>query len=108
MKKVIDLTGQVFGRLTVIDQAGKNKFNKILWKCQCCCESRNIVIKIGNSLKMRHTNSCGCIKIPPKIESNEKYKLKLLENSYRDGDCLIWKGPFRQNFPHGVVSCKMN
>jgi len=56
--KFIDLTGQKFGRLTVIEKASiKNK--QILWKCLCDCGNEKIVL--GNSLKKGLTKSCGCI-----------------------------------------------
>jgi len=32
-RKIIDLTGQRFGRLLVIKKAGKNKQSQALWKC---------------------------------------------------------------------------
>ena len=55
--KVIDLTGQRFGRLVVVEQAGK-KNRKIMWKCACDCGKTTIVT--GNSLKSGGTKSCGC------------------------------------------------
>lgn len=55
---VHDLTGQKFGRLTVIKKYGHNKSNAILWLCQCDCG--NQVIVIGDHLRTGHTKSCGC------------------------------------------------
>ena len=38
MKKVaIDLLGQRFGRLTVIERAGSDKHYHAHWRCQCDC-----------------------------------------------------------------------
>lgn len=54
-----DLTGQRFGRLTVIKRA-ENKGNKTMWLCKCDCG--NEVISEGSSLKNGDTKSCGCLR----------------------------------------------
>lgn len=56
MKK-LDLTGKRFGRLTVIEEAGKN-CGHITWRCRCDCG--NEIIAKGIHLKSGHTTSCGC------------------------------------------------
>lgn len=56
----IDLTGQRFGKLLVIERYPENnKFNRVQWKCKCDCG--NEVIKTTNALKDFGTESCGCI-----------------------------------------------
>lgn len=45
MKK--NLKGQVFGRLTVLEENGRTSDNRILWKCQCACG--NICNVLGTS-----------------------------------------------------------
>lgn len=35
--KLIDLTGQRFGILTVIRRVENNKWNETTWLCQCDC-----------------------------------------------------------------------
>lgn len=55
--KALDLTNQVFGRLTVISRAGTQ--NKIAtWNCVCSCNNKTVAR--SNSLKSGHTTSCGC------------------------------------------------
>ncbi len=54
-----DLTGQRFGRLTVIERAD-NKGTKTRWLCQCDCGNK--VIKEGSNLKNGDTKSCGCLR----------------------------------------------
>lgn len=56
----IDLTGQTFGRLTVIRKNGRSKQNVIKWECKCDC-GKTITI-LGGSLKSGRTTSCGCIR----------------------------------------------
>lgn len=60
MGKLNDLTGQKYGRLTVIERAGSNIHKKALWKCRCDC-GREVVV-IGSNLLNGNTNSCGCYK----------------------------------------------
>ena len=55
MGKIIDLTGRVFGRLSVIGQDTKPRY----WKCQCIC-GRTKSIFSGN-LTRGLTHSCGCL-----------------------------------------------
>lgn len=54
-----DITGQKFGRLTVLSEAGKNKHNQALWFCRCACGTEKIVS--GNNLSLGNTKSCGCL-----------------------------------------------
>lgn len=35
MPKFVDLTGQKFGRLTVIEEQGKDKWEASMWLCEC-------------------------------------------------------------------------
>ena len=63
MPALIDLTGQKFGRLTVLFrdieyQKSHNKGNAC-WRCQCDCGNQTTVI--GSLLKNGHTKSCGCL-----------------------------------------------
>lgn len=60
MPKLIDLTGQKFGRLTVIKRYENNIQNKkVLWECKCDCGKSTIVQ--GGNLRNGHTRSCGCL-----------------------------------------------
>ena len=58
MSKINDLTGQKFGRLTVIDYYGSNKNGRALWTCKCDCGNTKVIV--GNSLLNKLTFSCGC------------------------------------------------
>lgn len=53
-----DLTGQRFGRLTVIERA-PNKGNKTMWLCKCDCG--NVKTVDSYLLKSGQTMSCGCL-----------------------------------------------
>ena len=60
MNKCIDLTGQKFGKLAVIQRIG-SKDRKAVWRCRCDCE--NIVDVVGKDLRNGHTKSCGCLRV---------------------------------------------
>lgn len=54
-----DLTGQKFGKLTVIKRTHQ-KDKKVFWLCKCDCGTLKTV-EAGN-LRSGHTRSCGCLK----------------------------------------------
>jgi hypothetical protein len=55
---MIDLAGQRFGRLTVL-QRGQNKGKVLAWLCRCDCGNEWEVITA--SLRNNSTRSCGCL-----------------------------------------------
>ena len=65
--KRIDLTGQKFGRLTVIKLVGKYKNGDKVWKCKCDCG--NIKNVSSSNLKGK-TKSCGCLKRELEVKHN--------------------------------------
>jgi hypothetical protein len=59
MGKFQDLTGQVFGKLTVGGLSEKtNARNELYWNCVCECG--NTRVALGHSMKRGHITSCGC------------------------------------------------
>ncbi len=58
MCKFMDLTGQVFGRLTVVSRA-EDKGGRVSWNCRCECGNNSIVK--GRHLRSGCTRSCGCL-----------------------------------------------
>lgn len=50
--------GQTFGRLTVIEYAGKDNFHHSRWLCKCECGNKKIIS--SHSLTSGTTVSCGC------------------------------------------------
>lgn len=80
MSKFIDLTGQKFGRLTVIERAKNYKSGQSRWLCKCDCGNEK-VIAVGN-LKNGHTQSCGCLRKNANIgQIGKKY---MLENELKE------------------------
>lgn len=59
--KHIDLAGQRFGRLTVVERAANSKNYKANWLCRCSCG--NVLVADGYKLRNKMIESCGCLKI---------------------------------------------
>jgi len=61
MGRLIDHTGQVFGRLTALkrEPVGTNK-EKSVWNCVCLCGNTRLVT--GPDLRRGDVKSCGCLK----------------------------------------------
>ena len=65
MSKFLDLTGQRFGMLTVVEYAGKAmaknlKYGTALWRCACDCGGEAVVR--SSNLRRGITASCGCLR----------------------------------------------
>ena len=58
-RKYIDMTGQRFGRLVVVEYSGKTNKNVCLWRCKCDCGREKIVAR--KNLMGGGTRSCGCL-----------------------------------------------
>ena len=53
-----DMTGQVFGKLTVQKLAGFASGNRVVWECLCKCGETSLVT--GKNLRSGNAMSCGC------------------------------------------------
>lgn len=94
MKK-IDLTGNRYGRLTVLKENGKRGKN-ILWLCRCDCGHE--INAVACNLKNGHTQSCGCLQKEARVKSHTTHH-KSKSRLYR-----IWRHIksrcFNENVPH--------
>ena len=70
-KQLINLTGQRFGRLTVLTRAENNKRGNTQWLCQCDCGEKRIVL--GTELRGGRTRSCGCLRTERLIKATRKH-----------------------------------
>ena len=55
----VDIQGKKYGRLTVIKEAGRDKWGQIMWECKCEC-GNSCFVK-GADLRSGNTKSCGCL-----------------------------------------------
>jgi hypothetical protein len=60
MGRKINLTGQTFGRLTVLEEAGRDKKGQVRWLC--VCDDGNKLVVTSSDLRNGHTQSCGCLR----------------------------------------------
>lgn len=83
MGKFIDLTGEKFFRLTVIERVDNNKHNQVTWKCLCDCGK--IHYATTANLRNGSIKSCGCYnkeKCKGKIAPNRKYYPNAVINGF--------------------------
>lgn len=69
---LINLVGQRYGRLVVLEQAESHK-GRIAWLCQCDCGNTKIVS--GKQLRNGITSSCGCYRKEVATDRATKHKL---------------------------------
>jgi hypothetical protein len=117
-KKRLNLVGEKFGRLKVLEYAGNNKHRSSLWLCKCDCGNEKIIK--GRNLINGDTKSCGCLhkeinikngqnnkgnKRPDLSERNKVNKDKKLSKEHRDKVIKTLNHDFGKNNPgyiHGL------
>ncbi len=81
MGKLIDLSGQRFGKLLVLyrtkSEVGRGKH--AIWKCVCDCGNTTTVR--SNLLRTRNTQSCGCLVRANSLEFQIFGKLRVLKRA---------------------------
>lgn len=68
MRKIVDMTGQKLGRLTVISRAESGKRGQARWNCVCDCGGK--ITTDGSELRRGRTTSCGCLGKERRKEAN--------------------------------------
>lgn len=80
MSRLIDITGQKFGKLTVVGRDYSKNENVTYWFCECDCGNKSIPSIAKNSLTRGLTTSCGCNK-----KNNKKTNTYDLSGEYGIG-----------------------
>lgn len=62
VNRAIDISGQKFGKLSVIERVSNNYARAASWFCRCDCGGS--VVATGNSLRSGNRVSCGCKRFP--------------------------------------------
>lgn len=95
MPIIHNLTGQVFGKLTVIAYAGRATSSRnSVWKCHCAC-GKDVCV-VGSKLTRGRTKSCGCSGSRSTIGQRTSTHGLSLTPEYR-----IWKGMLSRCYnPH--------
>lgn len=65
--KLVDLTGQRFGRLVVVERA-PNRGTHVVWRCSCDCGGSHEVRSHSLRNAARPTRSCGCLEQERRID----------------------------------------
>lgn len=91
-----DLTGQKFGRLTVLSFKEINRNHKSVWHCRCDCGNECDII--GTQMEHGQVQSCGCFhtEVMQQLLSNDiigkKYgNLTVIDKTYDEKHHLLWK-----------------
>ncbi|NWO12705.1 hypothetical protein [Virgibacillus sp.] len=69
MSRRMDITGERYGKLTVLEEL-KQHGSKRRWLCKCNCG--NLAIVLMDSLRSGNTRSCGCLKPERSAEVNTR------------------------------------
>lgn len=95
-RQKLDLTGQRYGRLTVIAPA-PHVGRRTAWRCRCDC-GRETVVTSGH-LRSGHTSSCGCMGLESASAGSGLSGL-----TYVDGTCveMLRAKTVRKNNTSGV------
>ena len=70
MSRLIDITGNSYGRLVVVERSGSAKDGKATWLCNCIC-GKSLIVQ-GKDLRSGNTKSCGCLH----LEINSQLRTK--------------------------------
>lgn len=72
MGSFIDMTGQKYGRLTVVERVQVKKW-RVHWLCQCDCGNK-VVVESSN-LRNGNTQSCGCYQRDRTSEASATHRM---------------------------------
>jgi hypothetical protein len=106
-----DLVGQTFGRLTVLQIAGLNAKQNVLWRCVCVCGG--MATAPAYDLRNGRVQSCGCL---VREGLNKKHGMAKAGNK-RAPVYSLWasmlarcRNPKDRNYPYyggrGITVCK--
>jgi hypothetical protein len=101
--QAIDMTGQVFGRLTVLSVSHSVAVRGLAWHCQCSCGKATVVR--ARELRLGMTRSCGCLKSSPRPRVGTKLSTSL-HAGQRFGHLVISGLPVKkQRFRYFPCDC---
>ena len=95
----MDIAGEKFGKLIVLEEYGRDKRGSILWKCKCSCGK--LTTATTYNLRSGHKRSCGCLRtgVQPEDLSGHTFG-RLLVKEYKKTD--KWRTT------HWLCKCRCN
>lgn len=104
---MINLTGERFGKLTVLKPLAKRtKSKNVIWLCRCECGNQTEVA--SNDLRTNRTKSCGCLKHQAPEEHKDGVLLSHLSSTVARKDNrtgLRGVTPMRNKFQARIGLC---
>jgi len=88
--KVVNLEGQIFGRLTVVKRDYTRDTKRARWWCSCICGNKELISVASGNLRSGCTQSCGCLasetaRMSMKILTDKHYNTYNLTGEYGIG-----------------------
>ena len=106
MSKINCNIGDTFGRLTLVKQGNRNKYNVIQWLCKCNCGNPDLCLVAETQLKSGKTKSCGCIATENKRKiGKNNIKISFKEwciNNNRTDILDLWDYKLNNELPEDV------
>ena len=100
MGKLIDLTGQRFGRLTVIERTNQSPGEEVRWLCKCSC-GKTVEVD-AKSLRKGKTKSCGCYRKDATSSRFRKHGATVRDKKTPDYRIYsIWRGMLDRCYRQG-------
>lgn len=101
MTEKLNLVGQRFGRLVVVEEAGKDNQGNIMYLCKCDC-GNEITVR-GYSLRNGDCKSCGCLRkeASSKRNTTHGYSNEKLYSVYRDMLSRCYNPKHKSYFRYG-------
>ena len=88
--RINDISGQKFGKITVLKPTERRQSSNVVWECQCDCG--RLVYSTGTNLRAGRTKSCGKCNKATDITGLRSGKLVALEpTEERSNGSVVWK-----------------
>ena len=102
MGKLIDITGNKYNRLTVLEKTSQKSGSNYLWKCLCDCGNETLATK--PALQSGHKKSCGCLHIEQRSQLGKSKGKNLMNQTF--GNLLVIEKTNKRKDGRIVWKCK--
>lgn len=85
--KMIDETGNRYGRLTVIRRADLDGSHDVMWLCRCDCGGEKVAR--GSKLRRGEVRSCGCLERETRVKNGSK---RAIHGMCKSRLYEVWRG----------------